>query len=82
MESAISQEDKLIRVEDVATMTGLSRSGIYLAIRQGRFPGPIKVSTRSSRWLLSEIQRWIAAQVAERPVASVRTSHPTASRNH
>ncbi len=79
MENAISQEDRLIRIDDVAAMTGLSRSGIYFAIRQGRFPGPIKVSARSSRWLLSEIQHWIAVHVAERPDASLPSSHPAAS---
>lgn len=44
---------------------GMGRSRIYALIDEGDFPPPIKIG-RSSRWLKSEIDSWIAAQAAAR----------------
>lgn len=39
-------------------MTGLSRSSIYAAIKQGTFPAQLKLTARSSGWLESEVVEW------------------------
>lgn len=44
---------------------GLGRSRIYPLIKAGKFPPPIKIG-KSSRWLKTEIDAWIAAQSAQR----------------
>jgi len=49
---------RIIRIREVIAMTGLSRSSIYAAIKQGTFPAQLKLSTRSSGWLESEIIEW------------------------
>lgn len=49
---------RIIRIREVMAMTGLSRSSIYAAIKQGTFPVQLKLSTRSSGWLESEIVEW------------------------
>lgn len=51
-------QDRIIRITEVMAMTGLSRSGIYAAIKEGTFPTQIKLSVRSSGWLESEVIAW------------------------
>jgi len=50
--------DRIIRIAEVMAMTGLSRSGIYAAIKEGTFPAQLKLSVRSSGWLESEVIAW------------------------
>nr|WP_314540861.1 AlpA family transcriptional regulator [uncultured Massilia sp.] len=51
-------QHRIIRITEVMAMTGLSRSGIYAAIKEGTFPTQIKLSVRSSGWLESEVIAW------------------------
>ncbi|MEC8810418.1 MAG: AlpA family phage regulatory protein [Pseudomonadota bacterium] len=48
----------ILRLHQVISETGLSRSSIYRQIQAGKFPPPIKISDRSSGWDFNEIQRW------------------------
>ena len=57
---------RIIRKPEVKNKTGLPNSTIYELISQGKFPKQIKLSVRSSGWLESEIDEWIAARVSER----------------
>ena len=56
---------KFLRLPTVSSKTGLGRSQIYLMISQGKFPRQIKLSTRCSGWLESEIDAWIQKKVEE-----------------
>jgi len=56
----------IIRLPQVIQKTGLSRSSIYAAIANGKFPKQIKLTKRSSGWLESEVDSWISSRVAER----------------
>lgn len=49
---------RIIRIKEVVSITGLSRSSIYAAIKQGTFPSQLKLSRRSSGWLESEVIEW------------------------
>jgi len=55
MDTNANASDRIIRIREVSAMTGLSRSSIYLQIKNGTFPVQVKLSTRSSGWLWSEI---------------------------
>ncbi len=55
--------DRLIRLEEVLSYTGLSRSELYRKTQIGEFPGSVKVGVRAVRWRESEVEEWIA----ERP---------------
>jgi prophage regulatory protein len=46
--------------------TGLSRSGLYRELKTGRLPPPVKLSESAVAWPSDEIDRWIAARIAER----------------
>ena len=53
----------LLRMTQVKTRTGLSRSSIYLKIKAGEFPDQVSLGARAVGWLESDIERWIATQV-------------------
>ena len=53
-------DDRLIRLDEVLEMCGISRSELYRQIADGRFPRPVKVGLRAVRWRLSEVEAWMA----------------------
>jgi prophage regulatory protein len=55
----------IIRRNEVESRTGLCRSTIYQRIKEGKFPPPIRVGTRSVRWVVSDIDNWVATQIAQ-----------------
>lgn len=55
----------LIRMPIVERDSGLKRSAIYQRISEGTFPSPIKITSRSSAWIRSEVREWIAKQIVE-----------------
>lgn len=49
---------KILRLPDVIKATGLSRSSIYLAMKKGTFPTPIKLGERAIGWPEDAIKDW------------------------
>lgn len=56
--------ERLLRMPDVETYTGLKRSSIYRAIEAGNFPKQVKLGARAVGFPASQVQAWIAARVA------------------
>lgn len=54
--------DKILRRPEVENFTGLSRSTIYEAIAQNRFPKPIRIGKRAVGWRQSTIEAWLAGR--------------------
>jgi prophage regulatory protein len=52
-------EETLLRLSLVMGVTGLSRSGIYFAVKDKKFPAPIKIGKRAVAWKSSDINNWI-----------------------
>ena len=50
---------KLVRLGTVLEMTTLSTATIYRLMKKGQFPRQIKISERSTRWVLDEIFEWM-----------------------
>jgi prophage regulatory protein len=66
----MSEKLKINRLYQVKEITGLSRSTIYLRIKNGEFPKPISLGGRAVGWLERDIQAWLyqclkASQEAE-----------------
>jgi len=57
---------RLLRLPDVLGRVGISRSAIYELVQRGAFPQPVKLATRCTAWVESEIDGWVRARVAER----------------
>jgi len=53
-----------LRLPQVKATTGLSKSTIYARIAEGTFPKQIPIGPRLVVWVQSDIQNWIAKQVA------------------
>ena len=61
---------KFLRLPEVKSRTGVSRSSIYLFVQNGTFPRPVRIGGRAVAWLETEIDEWIEARLAEREEAS------------
>ncbi|MEO1945616.1 MAG: AlpA family transcriptional regulator [Candidatus Thioglobus sp.] len=51
--------NQIIKLPAVILMSALSSPTIYRLIKKGEFPKQIKLSERSSGWLLSEVNKWL-----------------------
>lgn len=56
----------LLRLPEVQRRTGLRKSKIYLLMRNGKFPEPVKLGARVSAWPDFEVERWVQAQIQSR----------------
>jgi len=53
------------RLPEVKNRTGLSRSSIYLKIKDGSFPKPIRISKRAIGWPNNVIDEWIDQRIEQ-----------------
>jgi prophage regulatory protein len=61
------EQQRFIRLPEVKSLTGLSRSTIYSLVGNSTFPRQVSIGGgRAIGWLESEIQVWIAERVAKR----------------
>ena len=59
----ISISNRILRLPEVQSQTGLSRSSIYLMMSEGLFPASVKLGERSVGWVEKEIQDWINQKI-------------------
>ena len=57
--------ERLLRLPDVETRTGLKKSAVYAGMKAGTFPKCIKLGPRASAWPLSAIENWIAEKIRQ-----------------
>ncbi|EJF7263476.1 helix-turn-helix transcriptional regulator [Vibrio parahaemolyticus] len=57
---------RLIRLNEVLAMTGLSRSGMYRSIEKQQFPKQVSLGDRAVAWVESEVQAWVVDKVVNR----------------
>lgn len=58
----VEPDDPLLGAQEVVRWVGMNLSSIYVQVRLGNFPAPIKVSKKSIRWKSSEIKAWIESR--------------------
>lgn len=56
---------RLIRVPEVLSRVGFSRTTLYERIKEGSFPERVKIGLRSVAFVESEIDAWIEKVIAE-----------------
>ena len=54
---------KLLRVNQVAELTGLSTSSIYKQMREGNFPKSTLITKRATAWPEEAIIDWISEKI-------------------
>jgi prophage regulatory protein len=55
--------NRLLRLREAIKRTGLARSSVYLAIKQGVFPKQLKLTMLSTAGLESGVEQWIVKRV-------------------
>lgn len=55
---------KFIRMPEVESITGLTRSAIYQKILDGEFPKQYKIGKRAVAWLQNDVYDWMNGQMA------------------
>jgi len=59
----------LMRLPEVMNACGISRSLIYRLAKEGRFPRPVRVSSRLSVWDSTDVQAWVDQRCGGSPIA-------------
>lgn len=54
---------KLLRYEEVKARVGYSRQHLSRLESRGEFPARVRISAKSTRWLESDVDRWIEEKV-------------------
>ncbi len=64
----MEKQNKLIRIRSVLEMTAISKSYIYLLVKEGKFPKPIRLVEGGTAvaWIESDVQSWIDSRVKAR----------------
>lgn len=65
---------RLLTAREMAAKLGTARPRVYALMREHGLPAPVKITAKSSRWIESEIDAWIAS----RPRAGRSTRHDNA----
>jgi len=58
-------DERLIRLPQVESLTGLRRAHLYGLARRGQFPKPVKIGARASAWRESLVLAWIQDRIRE-----------------
>ena len=53
---------QVLRINEVISKTGLSRSTVYELMKSGTFPQSVKLAIRTIGWLESEVNDWIKSK--------------------
>jgi predicted DNA-binding transcriptional regulator AlpA len=64
--------DRVIRLDDVKRITGLSRTTIWEMERAGKFPKHLQLTAKAIGWLESQIVSWMEALAAPPPTEPAR----------
>ena len=68
---ATSQPERLIRIEEVKRLTGVSAATLYRKIAANKFPAPVHLGAVRT-WPVSEVQDWITERIAGRALQEYR----------
>ncbi|TAL44763.1 MAG: AlpA family phage regulatory protein [Methylovulum sp.] len=55
----MATKQQFMKLKEVAEATKLSRSSIYLGVKNGTFPKPLKLSERRIAFRMDDIDSWM-----------------------
>ncbi|MYL00803.1 MAG: AlpA family phage regulatory protein [Gammaproteobacteria bacterium] len=56
---------RLLTLTEVMERLTLGRTAIYKMIRAGKFPAPLKIGERASRWPADVVENWLQDRARE-----------------
>jgi prophage regulatory protein len=66
MAEQVQSTPTILRLHQLRSRIGRSRSSLYADIAAGSFPAPIKLGARAVGWLESEVNEWLSQRIEER----------------
>jgi len=57
---------QFLKLDEVITMTTLSRGSIYRLMAKNKFPKQHEIADRRSVWLKSDIEAWMEEKVSDK----------------
>ena len=69
----IQAEVSFLRLPELKSVTGLSKSSLYALIRAKSFPSPVQLGPRTVAWVRSEVRQWAAERISNSRSASPHT---------
>ena len=66
-------EVSFLRLPELKSVTGLSKSSLYALIRAKSFPSPVQLGPRTVAWVRSEVRQWAAERISKSRTASPPT---------
>ena len=61
---------KILRINEVSSLTGLSPSSIYKQVRHNQFPKSIKLTARATGWDSREVDKWISEKIDQKSASN------------
>lgn len=61
----LPQRDRLLDLPETEKVAGLKKSTLYRLMAEGKFPKPVRLSSRCVRWPESRVLSWVQARIAE-----------------
>lgn len=55
---------KFIKLTNVISMTGLSKSSIYAMMQKGEFPKSVSIGSRAVAWVEADILIWMDEKIS------------------
>ena len=52
--------ERILRIDEVLKLTGLSTSTLWREVEAGRFPSPVPIAKRAKGWVASDLRDWLA----------------------
>lgn len=69
MEKSVLPDEGYARQPAVLRVVPFSRSTLWLKVRRGEFPAPVKLSERVTAWRVADVRKWIAERDAKERAA-------------
>ncbi len=66
----LQDEVSFLRLPELKSVTGLSKSSLYALIRAKSFPSPVQLGPRTVAWVRSEVRQWAAERISNSRSAS------------
>ena len=61
MQETILETRQILSIAEVVKLTGISRSSIYVKLKDESFPRPVRLGPRRIGWRLSDLDKWMSA---------------------
>ncbi|WP_161124301.1 helix-turn-helix transcriptional regulator [Malikia spinosa] len=60
----VTPRDRLLRLPEVESITGMKKTSIYALMREGKFPQRICISRRMSAWSEVAVLQWVQTKIS------------------